>query len=614
MNGNRLQSWDEGAKPPERWWAFYVRVTREESVKADLSIPNQCARARELAAQRRWYDYRIYIEPKHVTAELWTDKRPALKQLLDDIAAGKVAGACARHTDRFWRNNEIQARFLRLIREAGVELWDFTNRYDYKSAHGRFSLQVLGAASELEVNLTGERIREMRRGKAIKGKVGGGPPPFGYTSQSRRIKDLVAAGVSEDEAYRKACLEYPIGKCWYVDEKEAEIVRLVFHLYTSPLYRYGCRRIAQHLHVHGYKTREGCTFLGTRVWKIINNPAYAGFTAFDEASYEERIPSRLPRYKQTRYKGEHPALISEETWVQAQQIKTYENNVKRVRAKAKPREQFALTGLMRCPGCGGPLSGKNSGHSERRYYFCSRRHLGGKTICSFPVIQAAELHEAVWNWLHEVLSSPPLVMQHWERLQKKLQAEPPTAQRKLAALKKRRDALKASIEKYFKVFESSKDDTPDAAILDRVRALRAELRGVEAEIEQSDAQPSLAPRTVSVQQVRKYLDTLKKRVEGDDSSLRSLIQQFRRDHGFEIRPVSNTDFTVALTLPVRELVDSGKTKRVVSVLGSKGSRAGSVLPGSGKRGCPPGSGSCSADESCSSSPGSFLFFMGLIES
>jgi len=134
MNGKKLLR--KARRRPDRWWAFYVRVTREESVKTDLSIPNQCARAREVAALRRWHEYRIYIEPKHVTAELWADNRPALKQLLEDIAAGKVAGVCARHTDRFWRNNEVQARFLNEIREVGVELWDLNNRYDYKSAHG----------------------------------------------------------------------------------------------------------------------------------------------------------------------------------------------------------------------------------------------------------------------------------------------------------------------------------------------------------------------------------------------------------------------------------------------------------------------------------------------
>ena len=95
-----LQSWAESSPPPARYWAFYVRVTSEESVKKDLSIPNQCRRAIEIAIGRGWHDYRIYVEPVNVSAELWTDRRPAFKQLLDDAAAGRRAGrrsACPPH-------------------------------------------------------------------------------------------------------------------------------------------------------------------------------------------------------------------------------------------------------------------------------------------------------------------------------------------------------------------------------------------------------------------------------------------------------------------------------------------------------------------------------------
>src|SRR5690242_12776957 len=107
VEGIQLQSWDTKSKPPARYWAFYVRVTSEESVKKDLSIPNQCNRAIEIAKARGWHDYRIYVEPINVSAELWTDKRPAFKEMLDDAVAGRIIGICARHTDRLWRNNEV---------------------------------------------------------------------------------------------------------------------------------------------------------------------------------------------------------------------------------------------------------------------------------------------------------------------------------------------------------------------------------------------------------------------------------------------------------------------------------------------------------------------------
>jgi len=52
IEGTPLQSSDIKAKPPARYWAIYVRVTSEESVKKDLSIPNQCRRAIEIAKSR----------------------------------------------------------------------------------------------------------------------------------------------------------------------------------------------------------------------------------------------------------------------------------------------------------------------------------------------------------------------------------------------------------------------------------------------------------------------------------------------------------------------------------------------------------------------------------
>src|SRR6185437_16571993 len=109
-----VRSWT-GATPA-KWHTIYVRVTKAESLKVGLSIPNQTARAHEIAAQRGWVDYCIYIELTDVKAQWWVEKRPAFKRLVQDIEAGRVVAVCARHTDRLWRGAEIQARFLALLR------------------------------------------------------------------------------------------------------------------------------------------------------------------------------------------------------------------------------------------------------------------------------------------------------------------------------------------------------------------------------------------------------------------------------------------------------------------------------------------------------------------
>lgn len=587
------QSWSKGA-PPERWWALYMRVTREESVAADLSIPNQIARAKEIAALRGWTAWKVYVEPRHVSAELWTDKRPALRELLADVAAGRVIGVCARHTDRLWRNNEIQGRVLRALRERGCELWDFTNKYDYRSAHGRFSLQVLGAASELEVNLTAERIREMKRGKAMKGKLGGGPPPFGYTSQSRRFLELQAEGLSKDEAYRQACVQFPVGKCWYVDEREAEIVRLMFELYTSPRYRYGCKRIVHHLNGRGHKTRHGREWLSNYVIKLINNPVYAGFTSFDERAYEEKMPSRLPRREQSLYQGEHPPIVSAELWQKAQTIKTSENTVKRRHRDTPSNSEFTLTGLIRCPRCGCRMIGKARAGSTRRYYICSRRHTGGPDLCSFPLVDASRLQAEVWNWIHEIVASPAFVMEHMARLQKKLDAEQPETRKRTAILERRRDEIRAATSKYLRLFESSKDADSDATMLDRVRELRAEQTVVDAELAELSAQAP-PPHQLTVERVRHYLDRLRSRLEANPQQQRALFHEFKREHGLQVRAVSPTEFTISIALPMRELADASevrgftptqplRSERMFSVVAGTQARGGSKEPRSGKPG------------------------------
>lgn len=570
-----LQSWDALSSAPARYWAFYVRVTSDESVKKDLSIPNQCRRAIEIAKLRGWDEYRIYVEPMNVSAELWTDKRPAFKELLDDVAAGRIIGICARHTDRLWRNNEVLGKLISVLRPQGVELWDFNSRFEYKSAHGKFSLQVLGAASELEVGLVAERIREMKRGKALKGKTSGGPPPFGYTSQSHRKAQLIAEGLSPDDAYRQACIDFPVGKTWYVNEDEAAIVRLIFELYTSPHYRYGCKRIARHVNTMGHRGRTGTLFANATIMKMINNPAYAGYTSFDEAAYDRRLPSKSPRHMQKLFAGEHPALITPTVWQLAQDIKAAEGKITRIRTTSQSDKEtsasFSLTGILKCPQCGGNLHGRSSTtktHSQRnyRYYFCTNRHHGGANACSFRCLSATLVQDAVWNWLHDILGAPEFVMEYVERIQKRLQSEQPDGAKHLQILRKQRETLKGSITKYFRVFEELAE--PDVAVLDRVRELRAELQTVETEIEKLEARTIPIEEKINPERVRHYLAKLRGRIAERSEYQRAIFQELKRTHDLDVR-ISPTrqELTISLALPREKMLghDAGE-KRIASVL------------------------------------------------
>ena len=603
MQQTALTSWSERSPPPEKWVAFYVRVTREESVKADLSIPNQIARAKEVASLRKWPHWKVYVEPKHVSGELWLNKRPALRELVQDVNAGHVTAVCARHTDRLWRTSEIQSQLISILRERSVEVWDFSQRHEYKTAHGRFSLQVLGAAAELEVNLTAERIREMKRGKARKGKTGGGPPPFGYTSQSRRLGQLLQAGYDQDEAYAKACTEFPVGKRWFIDEEEATVVRLIFEQYTAPKSRLGSKRIARHLNSLGYKTRTGMAWLAPYIRRMVANPAYAGYTTYDEDSYEKRLDSRLPRDRQTLYKGEHEPLISLATWQKAQNDRKEGITIKRDGRQASERRVFALTGILRCPSCGSRMIGKWSRHSTRTYYLCARRHNGGPELCSFPMLDANQLHRETWRWVHTIISSPEYLDEHLKRLQDRLQRQRPEAEKNLDRAKRRMDEIRGSLRKYYMLLEGSHDPIKEQAFTERITELRGELASLETEVGalQRQVSPTQKP-PVTLIQMQAYLQQFEERGADKPEIQKAIFHELRRNHGFAVRATTNGEIVLSIDLTPapasssaqRSNLTSPSIRRFYSVVdatGSAGGSRGSGFPDPGgptnSRLCPP---------------------------
>ena len=185
----------------------------------------------------------------------------------------------------------------------------------------------------------------------------------------------------------------------------------------------------------------------------------------------------------------------------------------------------------------------------------------------------------MWGWLHEILASPDFVMEHAARLSQRIEAEQPEAERKLTGVERRRDEIKNALAKYFALFEASQDPERDAALLDRVRALRAELQAVEAEVAVLKAQAPPAPRKFTVERVRQYLDKLRAKVDARPEYQRVLFQEFKRDHDLQVHAVTHTEFTVSLALPTAEMAEEGNLPRVFSVLAGTSSTRGSEVSG-----------------------------------
>lgn len=528
--------------------AIYVRVTKEESVTTDLSIPNQKARSLEICEERGWSPAKLYVEPRHVGGELDPAKRPALAELLRDVESGRVARVLARHTDRLWRGSRVQDLILDALRRNGVDLWDFGGLREQRSAGGRFALKVLGAAAELEKNLTGERIVEMKRGKARAGKFGGGPAPFGYTSQSRVKREARFAGASEDEAERLAVERCPLPRALCIDEREAEVVKIVFELYLSR--RLGCRRIAEELNRRGYRRRGGGAWVASKVGRIVNDPVVAGFTSYDEHAYAKGMPSKLPRFRQTLYSGTHPAIVLPERWREAQRLKT-EVNAPRLRTKSAARTRaYPLTGVLKCGECGAHMRGKSSGTRGSANYVCSRRAYYGKEGgCAGPSIHQAWAETTVWAYLDQLFQAPELVARIVGEASRQTRRAEPEAKARLDAVHAEAASLEGKQRKWMERFEESEDDAASDVLWKRIKELEARRARLGEEAKVLEARLSgTSPRVFSPDEISRALSKLQGFTAAQPEKRRVLVERLVHRHDLRVRVLDGRRLAVSLRL------------------------------------------------------------------
>ena len=580
---------DDARDSDEPVTAIYIRVTRKESVLTDLSIPNQRYRALEICTERGWLRVKLYIEPRHVSAKLLPPKRPALAELLADVEAGRVARVLSRHTDRIWRGSRVQDIVMDALRRNAVELWDFGGQRELRSAAGRFSLQVLGAAAELETSLTGERVQEMKRGKAHAGNVGGGPPPFGYVSQLLLRREYVKAGMNEDEAELAAVARCPLSRAWYVDDEDAKVVRLIFDLYV--MRRFGSRRISNELNRRGLRRRSGFKWNPVKVLKVLNNPSVAGLTSYDEDAYQKGLPSKAPRYRQTLYTATHEAIVPLELWHEAQRLKR-DTNVKMLRTKTSASARvYPLLHVLRCADCRGPMVGKSSGAKRGARYMCARRAYDGPVHgCAGPTVTAAWAEDAVLQYLDRLFRTPEMVEEIFRRTAVKVRSQEPEAKNRLADVRAAIAELDAKQRKWMEKYEDAKDDGASEMIWARLKELRAKQLALTEEAKAlesravADERPALTPEAVAA-----ALAKIPALGEAEPEKRRVLVERLVRRHDLRVHLVDMRRLAVSLRLDEAENDnDAAVGQRLVMVggagpVGSSGrqnsARMGQVFPG-----------------------------------
>src|SRR5699024_231673 len=162
-----------------------------------------------------------------------------------------------------------------------------------------------------------------------------------------------------------------------------------FDCYSNKMWGY--RKIASSLNMQGIKTKKDNYWSITAVKTILNNKIYIGYV----------------KWKGEYKKGNHYPIISEELWERTQKLLSLRSYTQ----EKIHNGSFPLSGLLRCPTCGGAMVQGNA-NKRYKYYVCGRFKNSGSKACKSNLVKKEyaeqEVLSQVINYLNDLNLSVPL--------------------------------------------------------------------------------------------------------------------------------------------------------------------------------------------------------------
>lgn len=114
-------------------------------------------------------------------------KRPALKQLLADVEAGKVDMIVVYKIDRLTRSLLDFAQLVQTFEKHHCSFVSVTQHFNTCDSMGKLTLNILLSFAQFERELGAERVRDKIAASKKKGMWTGGPVPLGYDSKNKKL-------------------------------------------------------------------------------------------------------------------------------------------------------------------------------------------------------------------------------------------------------------------------------------------------------------------------------------------------------------------------------------------------------------------------------------------
>src|SRR6266568_4025559 len=145
--------------------AIYTRVSTDQGLEQDFnSLDAQCDASQAYIrsqAHAGWSLLRAKYEDGGFSGG--NTDRPGLRQLLDDVRAGKVDVIVVYKVDRLTRSLADFAKLVELFDKHGVSFVSVTQQFNTTTSMGRLTLNVLLSFAQFEREVTSDRVRTIFR-------------------------------------------------------------------------------------------------------------------------------------------------------------------------------------------------------------------------------------------------------------------------------------------------------------------------------------------------------------------------------------------------------------------------------------------------------------------
>lgn len=367
-----------------RGYAIYARQSID---KADsISIDTQIERCLfEVGTQ----PYKIYSDRGYSGKN--TD-RPQFQQMLNDLRSGYISCVVCYKLDRCSRSILDFTQLMSLFQQYDVAFISCTEKFDTATPMGRAMLNICIVFAQLERETIQQRITDAYHSRCKKGYFMGGRVPFGFS-----LAPYILEGKKTS--------------CYAVVDKEADILRRIYSIYSEPSASLSDVVLGLNAANTPNPRRPDGHWIRPHIARMIKNPIYV---MADEQIYDFYLLRNVkPDNPREDYIGQngcylykiedeqhlvlapHRGIVSSEVWLKCQRSRQHGKSVRKNETVTS-----WLTGKLKCHKCGKAVVARQTvGRNNQiyRYFLCSGSR-GRARICEgFKPFSAPKTESAIEN-------------------------------------------------------------------------------------------------------------------------------------------------------------------------------------------------------------------------